>query len=1148
MQLTGFKSFVEPTELVFEKGLTGIVGPNGCGKSNLVEALRWAMGETSARRVRGSEMDDVIFAGTAARPARNLAEVVLTLDNSERRAPAEFNDADELDVIRRIERGAGSAYRVNGNDTRARDVQTLFADASTGARSTALVSQGRIGSLIAAKPAERRLLLEEASGITGLHARRHEAELRLRAAETNLKRLQDVIGTYEEQHRQLKRQARQASRYRNLSDRIRKQQAILLHLRWIGARSDQEKAAEELDRVADLVAALTQAVAAATTAQSEAAAAIPDLRTQEAETAAVLRHLNSAVDALDAEEHRITSLVGEIGRRIAQIDSDTARERDRVTDAGEAIARLDRENASIEAARSREAEDITGAKTRLDAAEAAVAACQEEVDALVRDLVARETREAELRRQLDLMAARRLRLGERHRDAVAEREAAKQAAESGAELEQARAAAERARLALEDARARLAKAETETAAARAEENARREAHREADSDMVRLRAERKALSELLTDGDRDRWQPLIDDLEVDAGYEVALGTALGDDLNASTDGQAPVHWREIPSGVAAPELPPGIECLADHVRGPAVLDRRLCQVGVVDSAGAGAELHGRLRQGQRLVSRDGGLWRWDGFAIVAGAPTAAANRLAQRNRLAEVVTLLAAAERRAGEALGAHREAAACLSAAEEAERGCRSAIEAADRAFQEARDAVTAAADRSADARLRAGALDEALQRIAADQAELDEEEAAVRSELAAAADHGEKKDAAERRRRELATLRAEAADVRSAHDRLHQASETRRHRLQAISDERLTWLDQAGNAEQQLERLSERSGVEAAELGKLEARPAEIAAERAALLERTAEAERARDEAADSLAAAESRLDELNSDLRTREARLAETREDRVRREAAVDHTNQALVTIAGQCEERIGCGPENALELTGLAEGEALPSREDAETRLERLERERGNIGPINLRAEQEAQELDDRIREMETERDDLVAAIGKLRRGISELNREGRGRLLAAFDDVDRNFREVFIRLVPGGRAHLKLTDSEDPLEAGLEVYASPPGKKLQTMSLLSGGEQALAALALLFAVFLTNPAPICVLDEVDAPLDDSNVDRFCMLLEDLADRLDTRFLLVTHHRLTMARMDRLYGVTMAEPGVSQLVSVDLRTADRIRDAA
>ncbi len=1146
MQLTGFKSFVEPTELVFEKGLTGIVGPNGCGKSNLVEALRWAMGETSARRVRGSEMDDMIFAGTAARPARNLAEVVLTLDNSERRAPAQFNDADELDVIRRIERGAGSAYRVNGNDTRARDVQTLFADASTGARSTALVSQGRIGSLIAAKPAERRLLLEEASGITGLHARRYEAELRLRAAETNLERLQDVIGTHEEQHRQLKRQARQASRYRNLSDRIRKQQAILLHLQWIGARSDQEKAAEELARVEALVAKLTQAVAAATTAQSEAAAAIPDLRTQEAEIAAVLRHLNSAVDALDAEERRIKNLVDEIGRRIVQIDSDTARERDRATDAGNAIARLDRERTSIEADRSREADDITGAKTRLDGAEAAVAACQEEVDALVRDLVARETREAELRRQLDSMAARRLRLGERHRDAVTEREAAKQAAESAAELEQARAAAERARLALEDARARLAMAETETAAARAEENARREAHREADSDMARLRAEREALSELLTDGDRGRWQPLIDDLEVDAGYEVALGTALGDDLNASTNGHAPVHWREIPSGTVPPELPPGVECLADHVRGPAVLDRRLSQVGIVGSAGA--ELHRRLKQGQRLVSRDGGLWRWDGFAIVAGAPTAAANRLAQRNRLAEAKTLLAAAERRAGESLGAHREAAANLSVAEEAERGCRSAIEAADRAFQEARDAVTAAADRSADARLRVGALDEALQRIAADQAELDEEEAGVRSELAIAADDGEKKDAAERCRHELTTLRAEAADARSANDRLHQASETRRFRLQAISDERLTWLDQAGNAEQQLERLSERSGVEAAELRKLEARPAEIAAERAALLERTAEAERARDEAADSLAAAESRLDELNSDLRMCEARLAETREDRVRREAAVDHANQSLVTISGQCEERIGCGPGNALELTGLAEGEALPSREDAETRLGRLEQERTNIGPINLRAEQEAQELDDRIREMETERDDLVAAIGKLRRGISELNREGRGRLLAAFDDVDRNFREVFVRLVPGGRAHLKLTDSEDPLEAGLEVYASPPGKKLQTMSLLSGGEQALAALALLFAVFLTNPAPVCVLDEVDAPLDDSNVDRFCMLLEDLADRLDTRFLLVTHHRLTMARMDRLYGVTMAEPGVSQLVSVDLRTADRIRDAA
>ena len=1147
MQLTGFKSFVEPTELVFEKGLTGIVGPNGCGKSNLVEALRWAMGENSARRIRGSEMDDVIFSGTAARPARNLAEVVLTLDNSERRAPAQFNDSDELDVIRRIERGAGSAYRVNGNETRARDVQTLFADASTGARSTALVSQGRIGSLIAAKPAERRLLLEEASGITGLHARRHEAELRLRAAETNLERLQDVIGTLEEQHRQLKRQARQASRYRNLSDRIRRQEAVLLHLQWAEACSESEKAADELARIETLVADLAQAVAAATTAQSEAAAAIPGLRTREAETAAALRHLNSAGDALDAEERRIEMLGEEIGRRIAQIDSDTARERDRGADAGRAIARLDGERESIEAARSREAEEIAGARTRLEAAGAAVAACQEEVDALVRDLVARETREAELRRQLEAMETRRLRLDEQQRNAVAEREAAERAAESGAELERARAAAAGARGALEEARARLARAEEETAAARAAEHAAREAHREADSDMARLGAERDALSELLTGGDRDRWQPLIDDLEVDAGYEVALGAALGDDLNASTDEQAPVRWREIPSGPERPELPPGVECLADHVRGPAALDRRLSQVGVVDAA-AGAKLHGGLSQGQRLVSRDGALWRWDGFAVAAGAPTAAANRLAQRNRLAEVEALLADAERRAGDALAAHRDSAAGFAAAGEAERGCRSAIEAADRVFQEARDAVTAAADRSADARLRAGALDEALQRIAGDRSELDGEEAAVRGELAAADDGGERKEAVERRRQELAGLRAEDAGARSAHDRLDQASEARRLRLQAISDERGTWLGQAQDAERQLERLSERRDGEAAELRKIEARPAEIAAERSALLERTADAERARDEAADGLAAAEARLDELGRDLRAREARLAENREERVRREAAVEQRSEALAAVAGRCEERIGCRPENALEVAGLADGEALPAPDDARTRLERLERERDNIGPINLRAEQEARELDDRIREMETERDDLVAAIGKLRRGISELNREGRGRLLAAFDDVDRNFREVFTRLVAGGRAHLKLTDSEDPLEAGLEVYASPPGKRLQTMSLLSGGEQALAALALLFAVFLTNPAPICVLDEVDAPLDDSNVDRFCALLEDLADRLDTRFVLVTHHRLTMARMDRLYGVTMAEPGVSQLVSVDLQTADRIRDAA
>jgi len=371
---------------------------------------------------------------------------------------------------------------------------------------------------------------------------------------------------------------------------------------------------------------------------------------------------------------------------------------------------------------------------------------------------------------------------------------------------------------------------------------------------------------------------------------------------------------------------------------------------------------------------------------------------------------------------------------------------------------------------------------------------------------------------------------------------------RLQVIANDLGSWKNRSVNALKQLEQLTVRRAQELAELDKLKTRPQEIAAERSALLDRIQAAEAARNEAADNLAAAENRLEELTRELRNRENRLSETREDRVRREAAVDQIDQSLKVIAERIMERLECAPEDSLSSVGIDAEDELPPQDAVETKLERLQRERDNMGPVNLRAEQEAAELDEKIRGMETEREDLIAAISRLRHGISGLNREARERLLAAFNEVDEHFRELFAKLFGGGRAHLRLTEAEDPLEAGLEVFASPPGKRLQSMTLLSGGEQALTALALLFAVFLTNPAPICVLDEVDAPLDDSNVDRFCTLLDEMSHQSSTRFLLVTHHRLTMARMDRLYGVTMSERGVSQLVSVDLQAAERLRETA
>lgn len=1148
MRITGFKSFVDPTELVIDEGLTGIVGPNGCGKSNLVEALRWAMGETSAKQMRGSEMDDMIFAGTADRPSRNLAEVILSMDNSDRRAPAQFNDTDELDIVRRIERGNGSNYKVNGMDTRARDVQMLFADASTGARSTAMVSQGRIGAIINAKPTQRRGLLEEAAGITGLHARRHEAELRLRAAETNLERLEDIVGALEEQHRLLKRQARQATRYRNLSDHIKRHEAILLHLRWVSAQSAREAAAEQFNAIETLVAELTQAVAAATTAQADASIVLPSLRQKEAEAAAALQRLLVARDALDAEERRIESLRAEISNRITMIDGDITREKSLGGDATEAVEKLETESTGIRDAQTRESDDLETAKTRLAEAQADVSTREQTVAELSRSVVADETREATLTRQLSEFEIRRKRFNERRTNIETEQQEAAQAADDDGALEEARKSAEEARNQAQAARDALQAAETATADARTAENEAREAHQTAASATAKLRAEQEALSELLEFGDPELWPPMIDAVEVDTGYEMALGAALGEDLIAPTDEASPIHWRSLPMFANPKGLPDNVRRLSEVVRGPAALMRRLSQIGIVETEEQGLKLHDKLEQGQRLVSANGALWRWDGFTAAAGTPTAAATRLAQRNRLEEMLVDLEKADATAALAQTGREKTATAARDAADAERKAREGVWAADKVAQATGTTATALAESTADARSRVSVLKDAIESLLADVAELDTQEQTAKQDRESLADVPVRRTEVERQQRELAEKRATLAEIRSAHDRLDQESETRILRLQVIANELASWHSRAANALKQLEQLTTRRAQELEEHQKLEARPAEIAEERSALLDHIVQAETTRNQAADSLAQAETSLENLTRELRAGESKLSETREDRVRREAAVEQIDQNLAVIAERVAERLECKPEEALASVDINAEEQLPPQDTVEQKLERLQRERDNMGPVNLRAEQEASELDERIRGMETEREDLIAAIARLRQGISGLNREGRERLLVAFNEVDQHFRELFAKLFGGGRAHLKLTEADDPLEAGLEVFASPPGKRLQSMTLLSGGEQALTALSLLFAVFLTNPAPICVLDEVDAPLDDSNVDRFCKLLEEMIRASSTRFLLVTHHRLTMARMDRLYGVTMAEQGVSQLVSVDLQAAERLRETA
>ncbi|AWK88978.1 chromosome segregation protein SMC [Azospirillum thermophilum] len=1148
LRLSGFKSFVDATELVIEPGMTGIVGPNGCGKSNLVEALRWVMGETSAKKMRGDDMDDVIFGGTSNRPARNLGEVTLCIDNHSRTAPAAFNEHEELEVTRRIERGSGSDYRINGKLVRARDVQLLFADNASGANSPALVSQGKVGQIINAKPQDRRMLLEEAAGITGLHSRRHEAELRLRAAETNLMRLDDVIGAMDTQLQGLKKQARQAARYRNLSDQIRRAEAVLWHLRWIASQAELQRARTAFEAAEGTVRELMLSVTQLTTRRTSDAAGLPERRQAEAQAAAALQRLVIAKEQLDAEEKRVAEQQRALQARLRQIAGDLGREEALAADAGDALARLEAERDRLTEAQADEEMLEEAAREALAEAREAVDELDRELTRLTEQVAADEARRGSIQRQVAELDGRAAALSRRLDEQRAQRSALEGEMAARGDLAEAEMAVELAEQRLEDAReaaeeAERAKADTEPAQARA-----RDALHAAESARAKLRAEERALAELLSAGSSDLFPPLVDAVAVAPGYEGALAAALGEALTAPLDEAAPVHWRRFPAFASVAPLPAGVETLEARVQGPAALTRALAHIGVVADAAAGASLAPALSPGQILVSRDGGAWRWDGLTVQAGAPTAAAIRLKQRNRLAELRGELDLAEEQVETARGALDEAKQAAEEAAQADRRARDAVREAFAGLHAARDRHAKLAREADAAASRLAALTEAVERLAADRAEAGTRLAEARAALDGLPDPREGRELVNERRAALAEQRTRLAEKQNALDRLTREAQARRQRLAAIAQEVASWGTRSAGAGGRIGELKERADAAEAELAQLQSRPGEIAAERQDLLNRIAEAERSRKRAADALAEAETLLARTETALHKAEAGLADAREARARAEAAVSAALQQQQTLTERIAERLNCRPEDTRKAAELEEGEALPDAAALETRLDKLVRERETMGPVNLRAEIEAAELEQQITGLQTERADLVAAIARLRQGIASLNREARERLVASFDTVNRNFQDLFTRLFGGGKAHLELVNAEDPLEAGLEIYASPPGKKLQVLSLLSGGEQALTALSLLFAVFRSNPAPICVLDEVDAPLDEANVGRFCDLVEDIAREGDTRFLIITHHRLTMARVDRLFGVTMAERGVSQLVSVDLRGAEELRGVA
>jgi chromosome segregation protein len=1147
LRLSGFKTFVEPSEFLIERGLTGVVGPNGCGKSNLVEALRWVMGENSYKNMRASGMDDVIFSGSGRRPGRNTAEVALFLDNQTRTAPAAFNDSDHLEITRRIEREAGSNYKINGRDVRARDVQLLFADASTGSRSPAMVRQGQIGELIAAKPTSRRAILEEASGISGLHSRRNEAEIRLRAAEANLDRLEDVLTGLVTQIEGLARQARQAARYRHMSADIRATEAGVAHLKWVSARtlvSDAEMALAVADK-AMAEAAQVQAVAAKDAAV--AAHGLPGLREDEARAAAALQRLKLAASELDAEERRINERLAELARRLAQLVEDRAREERMAVDMADVLARLDDEAEELAAVDYDSRERAEELNDRVQSAEAALAQSERALAEVQQEAAQLEARRIELDRALAETTSRLQTLRAQAEGTAAERETLRAEIDGIRDSNEAVFLLEAAVEAVLEAEGALSEAEEAARAARQVADATRAPLSASERDVDRLDSEARTLTNMLSIDGLGLWPPIIDQISAPSGLETALGAALGDDLDASTDPAAPIHWGEPGDGAGDAALPDGAIAFSTLVTGPTLLMRRLAQLGLVKAAD-GPRLQRLLRPGQRLISREGDLWRWDGLKAAADAPTAAARRLGARNRLAETEVELVAARARRDQQRQIMETAKRHVESCDLREGSCRDALKSARKRETNCRDQVGKVEKALTQLTNRLSAVTEAGNRITLTLTETEARHAAVKAEIS---DLPPANGLAERLtllRADVERDRAQLAEARAALAGVVREADIRQRRREAIARERHGWTDRAANAAQQMAILEARRAEAEAEKVDLIDRPDEIAAARQRLIAAIDAADKARATAADRLAEAERAQAQLDLGARTALDALAQSRETKARAEERYAALRSRRDEIEALIEETFGVTANRLSSLANLKDASDLSELDGLERKLERLKQERERLGAVNLRAEDEVNEVEMRRDALISERDDLIEAIKRLRQGIHTLNAEARGRLLAAFETVNGHFRALFTILFGGGTAELQLVESDDPLEAGLEIYARPPGKKPTTMTLLSGGEQALTALALIFAVFLTNPAPICVLDEVDAPLDDANVERYCDLLDDMVRRTETRFIVITHNPITMARMDRLYGVTMAERGVSQLVSVNLDVAERILEAS
>ncbi len=1143
LKLSGFKSFVEPAELKIRDGLTGVVGPNGCGKSNLLEAIRWVMGESSPKSMRGGGMEDVIFAGTSTRPARNFAEVTLNAEVGEDNVSLLNMEGDDLEVIRRIERGAGSAYRANGRDVRAKDIALIFADAATGAHSPALVSQGRISNIIAAKPAQRREMLEEAAGISGLHVRRKDAEQKLRAAERNLERLDTILSDMESRSGHLKRQARAAERYRKLTDAISKAEARLIYVRWKSAKEAADSAKEEAQKANIMVADAQQAHEQIMAEHTKAAQALANDRAQAMTSRDAVRDKSHALITLQGQLERIEDQKTTYEKQSSQIGLDISNEDKLTHDAGDALAALRDELDTISQKIQISDEARPALLRQMDVHEKSSRA--NEVS-LANAIAKHAHAQAEVRVADAALsnANDRLRRSEQARIALIDlANSLEQDMGREGDLIQSKDQMIQKSQTLEKTISEHGKSAAEIDIRLAEldqsYNEKQETYSALNAQYSALLSEQTALRKSI-ESQKSGADKAISQISADSGFEQALAAALGEDAQAQIGGTQGRRWMQVLRDIIDNKPPiSGAICLDDHVKAPAELRPRLRHIWVVEHDDGSA-----LPAGHRIVTRDGIMRRWDGF-ISDGDGSMAAQYLVRNNRLSALEKSLPDLQIQ-------------CDDAQQQIEQ-CKSDIAGTKEQLAQLREQRKIDEEDYRNSLRNADKYENLLTQLRDKKSQLEEQSKAGKAEYEAAQkahqealSEREKLTGSDTLSAKVETLRHESETLRSllieaqanlsSHD---QNSSAQRERKAVISAEIRGWQERAGEADKRIDAMKNRAVEISKSLLELEGEPERLVKE----IEKV---QAAKIKAEENLTLNQEREEVSEKLLKTCERSLAEAsehlanvREARATAQAQADNQDQRRVEMGRISGERFECPPPVLPQKLDFDENDVHDTAQESAA-LEKFQQDRERIGPVNLVAADELAELEKEQIDGRAESEELIQAINQLRGSIGSLNREGRERLRAAFTAVDEHFRRLFSILFNGGAAHLELIDSDDPLEAGLEIMAQPPGKKLSSLTLLSGGEQALTAVALIFGLFLTNPAPICVLDEVDAPLDDANIERFCDLLDAMVKETDTRYLIVTHNAVTMSRMHRLYGVTMIEQGISRLVSVDLGGAAQLLD--